>query len=322
MYTERASDQPEVHEVRVEDVTEAAEGVLSITLRAEERRTLPAWTPGAHIDVFLANGLERQYSLCGDPDDRERWRIGVLREPESRGGSEFIHASVGAGDRLRVRGPRNNFPLVAAHRYVLVAGGIGVTPLLAMVKELEKQQAEWRLLYGGRRRDSMAFLGELQEYGERVAVRPEEEHGLLDLDAWLLPPQTDTAVYCCGPEPLVQAVESRCERWDPGSLHVERFRPRPGALDGAMETFEVVLEKSGLTICVGADQTIVEAAELAGVEVDTSCREGTCGTCETVVLDGIPDHRDSCLMDEEKATNTIMMVCCSRSRSPRLVLDL
>jgi ferredoxin-NADP reductase len=306
----------------VENVTEVADDVVSISLRADKGSCLPSWHPGAHIDVLLTNGLERQYSLCGDPADRDVWTVSVLREPDSRGGSEFIHASVNAGDRLQVRGPRNNFPLVAAQHYVLVAGGIGVTPLLAMARELDRRSADWRLLYGGRRRASMAFLSELGAYGSRVAVRPEEEFGLLDLDAWLLPPQDGAVVYCCGPEPLLAAVEARCSQWPAGSLHVERFHPRPGALDGPKETFEVVLQNSGVTIRVGPDQTIVEAAELAGVDVPTSCREGTCGTCETAVIEGTPDHRDSFLMEDEKAANATMMVCCSRSLSPRLVLDL
>jgi ferredoxin-NADP reductase len=274
------------------------------------------------MDVLMSAELERQFSLCGDPADGP-WRIGVLLEPESRGGSTWMHENVEVGTDLRVRGPRNNFPLVPeAASYVMIAGGIGITPILPMVRELAQLGADWTLLYGGRERKSMAFVGELESHGERVTICPQDAFGLLDLNSLLQEPRPGTVVYCCGPEPLLQAVEEKCGPWPAGTLHLERFKPRPGALDGDRTAFEVVLDYSGITIMVREDQTIAEAVEAAGIEIETSCREGTCGTCETVVLEGIPDHRDSFLQEDERASNETMMICCSRSRTPRLVLDL
>lgn len=315
--------QPRELDAVVESVDPVADGVVAVSLVAASGGELPEWRPGAHLDLLLAPGLERQYSLCGDPADRERWHVAVLRESASRGGSELVHTRLAAGDPLRVRGPRNNFPLVCdAGAYLMIAGGIGITPLLPMVRELNEIGADWQLIYGGRRRASMAFLDELAVYGDRVTVWPEEERGLLPLDHLLGGPRPDTVVYTCGPEPLLEAVEERCAAWPSGTLHLERFSPRPGALSGEARAFEVVLAQTGETVEVAHDQSIVDALEAAGFDVPTSCREGTCGTCETVVLEGIPDHRDSFLSPQEQKAGDLMMLCCSRSRSPRLVLDL
>lgn len=316
-----AGIQPPEFTARVVDIAPEAEDVVSVILAPENGGELPRWEPGAHADLLLDEGLERQYSLCGDPD-AETWQVAVLREPASRGGSEFVHTRLAAGDRIRVRGPRNHFALVEAQSYVFIAGGIGVTPLLPMVRQVSEEGREWSMVYGGRRRASMAFLPDLAAFGERVTVWPEDEFGMLDLDAALGAPREGTAVYCCGPEPLLDAVEDRCEAWPRGSLHVERFRPKPGALEGVDTAFEVVLARSNLTIEVAPDQSIVEALEVAGVDVPTSCREGTCGTCETELLEGIPDHRDSFLSDEEHEEGGTLMICCARAFSPRLVLDL
>jgi ferredoxin-NADP reductase len=225
------------------------------------------------------------------------------------------------GARLPVRGPRNHFPLVAAERYVFVAGGIGITPLLPMVAEAEQSGADWELFYGGRRRGSMAFLDELSAYGDRVVLRPEDEYGLLDL-ATILQPRPGTAVYACGPEALLQAVEQHCAAWPPGSLHVERFAAKPVDEGAEATTFEVVCQRSGITVTVPADRSILEVVQEAGVNALSSCLEGVCGTCETPVVEGTPDHRDSLLSEEEKAAGDYMMICVSRSKSPQLVLDL
>jgi ferredoxin-NADP reductase len=308
--------------VEVRAIEHEADDVISLMLVPVGDKPLPSWEPGAHIDVLLGEGMERQYSLCGLPEDRESWRIAVLREPNSRGGSALLHTSVSVGDKLRVRGPRNHFALVEAGHYRFIAGGIGITPILPMIRRLAAQRRCWELLYGGRKRRSMAFIDELAALGGRVALWPQDVHGLLDLDSFLGEPAPDVALYCCGPEPLLQAVEERAARWPAGALHVERFAPRQGALEGAAESFEVVLQQSGVTIQVGPDETIVEALDAAGFDVITSCREGTCGTCETDVLEGVPDHRDSVLSAAEQASNEMMMICCSRSRTPRLVLDL
>ncbi|SFJ69783.1 MULTISPECIES: PDR/VanB family oxidoreductase [Amycolatopsis] len=300
-----------------------ADGVVRLTLRHPGGGPMPEWQPGAHLDLVLGPGLVRQYSLCGDPADRSVLRVAVLREPEGRGGSRHVHDALSEGDCVLVRGPRNHFPLVEAPRYLFIAGGIGITPIVPMLAEVQARGVPWRLVYGGRTRASMAFREELVErYGDRVSVCPQDETGLLDLNALLGEPRDDTAVYCCGPEPLLKAVEERCAAWPSGALHVERFAPKADPDAGPHAEFEVELAQSGVTVTVPADTSILHAVEAAGIAVASSCQEGTCGTCETVVLEGVPDHRDSILTEEEQAENETMMICVSRSRTPRLVLDL
>ncbi|GLZ12732.1 ferredoxin [Actinomadura sp. NBRC 104425] len=298
-----------------------AEDVVLLTLRRADGGPFPAWEPGAHVDLVLAPGLVRQYSLCGDPADRSVLQVAVLRERDGRGGSEHVHRRLAEGDRLAVRGPRNHFPLVAADRYLFIAGGIGITPIMPMLAAAHASGADWRLVYGGRTRASMAFRTDLEHaYGDRVSVRPQDETGLLDLDALLGAPDERTQVYCCGPEPLLAAVEERCAAWPPGALHVERFTPKDDT--GPRGSFEVELARSGRTLTVPPGKSILQVVEEAGVQVLSSCREGTCGTCETEVLGGEPDHRDSVLTDEERRSGEIMMICVSRARGARLTLDL
>ncbi|MEU6292052.1 PDR/VanB family oxidoreductase [Streptomyces sp. NPDC046988] len=297
----------------------AAEGVLALTLRHPRGEELPPWQPGAHVDVVLGPGLERQYSLCGDPADRAVWRIAVLREPVGRGGSAYVHEELKVGDRVRVRGPRNHFRLEAARRYRFVAGGIGITPILPMLAAAEEAGAEWSLLYGGRTRAGMAFTGELERYGERVTLVPEDESGRLDLAPVLDDVPGDTLVYCCGPGPLLDAAGERCPA---GRLRVERFSPAQAQPAGPETGFEVVLARSGRTVVVEPDVSVLDAVRGAGVEVLFSCTEGTCGTCETEVVSGEPEHRDSVLTEEERAAGETMLICVSRCRGRRLVLDL
>ncbi|MFD0054604.1 PDR/VanB family oxidoreductase [Streptomyces sp. NPDC127168] len=297
----------------------AAEGVLALTLRHPRGEDLPPWQPGAHVDVVLGPGLERQYSLCGDPADRAVWRIAVLREPVGRGGSAYVHEELKVGDRMRVRGPRNHFRLEAARRYRFVAGGIGITPILPMLAAAEEAGAEWSLLYGGRTRAGMAFTGELERYGERVTLVPEDESGRLDLAPVLDDVPGDTLVYCCGPGPLLDAAGERCPA---GRLRVERFSPAQAQPAGPETGFEVVLARSGRTVVVEPDVSVLDAVRGAGVEVLFSCTEGTCGTCETEVVSGEPEHRDSVLTEEERAAGETMLICVSRCRGRRLVLDL
>jgi len=300
-----------------------ATDVVAVTLADPAGGTLPGWTPGAHIDVVLDEGLTRQYSLCGALRDRTSFRIGVLRAPDSSGGSRFVHDAVKEGSQLRVRGPRNHFALVDAPRYIFVAGGIGITPLLPMIESVQQRGAPWTLAYGGRQRESMAFLDELAQHGDRVQVWPQDEEGLLDLPAILGDPRPDTLVYCCGPEQLLAAVESQCALWPPGALHVERFAPKPAGLAATADSpFELVLQRSGITTVVPADQTILEVVERAGISLLSSCRIGTCGTCEQEVIAGDIDHRDSVLTPEDREAGEYMMICVSRCRSERLVLDL
>jgi ferredoxin-NADP reductase len=260
--------------------TIAADDVVSLTLRRLDGGPLPSWTPGAHIDVLLNSengdgdgGLIRQYSLCGHPAERGAWQIAVLREPQGRGGSAYIHDHLREGATVRVRGPRNNFPLRPAARHLFIAGGVGITPILPMVEAAEAAGADWRLLYGGRTRTSMAFLDRLAPHGDRVLIRPQDEYGLLDLADHLGEPEENTLVHACGPEPMLRAVQEQCVGWPPGTLGVERFAPTL-----------LELARSGLTLTAPPDRSVLEVVEEAGVAVDFSCREGTCGTCETDIM--------------------------------------
>ena len=302
---------------------DAADGVITLVLRDTEDASLPPWRPGSHVDLLLTPDLTRQYSLCGDRDDQSSWRIGVLREPAGRGGSAFIHDELHPGATVRVRGPRNNFELVEAERLLFIAGGIGITPILPMLAAATEHGTPWSLLYGGRSRPSMAFVEELSAYGDAATLRPQDEFGLLDLDSLLGTPRDDTEVYCCGPEPLLAAVEDRCGAWPAGCLHLERFAAAPTEPRTCSDrSIEVELARSGLTIVVEADQSILDACLDAGVDAVSSCEEGLCRTCETGVLEGAPDHRDSVLSEAERAAGDVMMVCVSRAHSDRLVLDL
>ncbi|WP_459650910.1 PDR/VanB family oxidoreductase [Kitasatospora sp. Ki12] len=308
-----------LHTLVVADRRQEADGVVSLTLHGSG---LPSWEPGAHLDLLLADGLERQYSLCGDPAELDAWRIAVLREPEGRGGSAFVHERLRVGETVRARGPRNNFPLRPAGRYLFIAGGIGITPVLPMLRAVDAAGADWSLLYGGRTRGSMAFLDELTgRHGERVAVRPQDETGLLDLAAYLGAPEPDTAVYCCGPGPLLDAVEQYSAATGRPEPHLERFRPRTPAASPD-PPFQLVLARSGLTLTVPEHTSVLDTVRAAGVEALYSCTEGTCGTCETDVLEGVPDHRDSLLTAEERAAGDTMLICVSRCLGNRLVLDL
>lgn len=308
-------------DLRVVETIPLADNVVSFTLADPTGAALPRWQPGAHIEVELADGLLRHYSLCGPADD-DTWRVAVLREPKSRGGSAYLHDTVKVGHQLRVRGLRNNFALAPANRYLFIAGGIGITPIIPMLDEATRAGANWRLVYGGRHRSTMAFVDELTgRYGDRVSVLPEDERGLLPLDELLGTPAPDTLVYCCGPEPLLTAVEQGCVGWPRGSLHIERFVAKE--LDvSSDQAFEVTLAGSGRVVTVAADQTLLAALADAGVEIDSACEEGICGTCETAVLAGTPDHRDSVLTDEEREAGKLIFPCISRAAGPGLVLDL
>ncbi|KAB8174024.1 PDR/VanB family oxidoreductase [Microbispora catharanthi] len=319
--------EPEL-DVKVAGKAPVAEGVVLLRLVRPDGGPLPVWTPGAHVDLLLGPGLVRQYSLCGDPGDPSVFQVAVLREPGGRGGSAYVHDRLAEGDTIRVRGPRNRFGLAESPRYLFVAGGIGITPILPMVEEAARRGCDWRLVYGGRTRTSMAFADRLvRQHPGRVELCPQDETGLLDLDALLGVPRADTLVYCCGPEPLLAAAQERCASWPKGALRVERFVPAArngagtaeGTADGA---FEVELALTGTTLTVPEGRSILEVVEEAGVAVLSSCREGTCGTCETAVLGGVPDHRDDLLTEEEREAGDVMFICVSRARSDRLVLEL
>ncbi|MFD6061225.1 SRPBCC family protein [Rhodococcus wratislaviensis] len=308
-------------DLRVDAVTTEAEGVVSLTLAPTAGTTLPSWRPGAHVDLCLTDELTRQYSLCGDPDTPDRWTVAVLDAPASRGGSAYVHHRIAAGDTVRVRGPRNHFTLPDAAAYLFVAGGIGITPILPMVDEAERNGRSWRLLYGGRSLSSMAFLDRLEQHGDKVKVQPQDTHGLLDLGGFLATAAPGTAVMACGPTPLLDALHAVRETHDRISLHTERFTA-PAQSNLVDTEFDIVLARTGLTLRVAENQSILDTVRDHGVQVLSSCREGLCGTCETPVLDGEPDHRDSVLTEDERGRGDTIMICVSRCTSDRLILDL
>ncbi|MFC8243769.1 PDR/VanB family oxidoreductase [Streptomyces chartreusis] len=302
----------------VRRMTWEADGVLSVELAGPDGKPLPAWTPGAHLDLHVG-GFVRQYSLCGDPADPTAYRIGVLNESSSRGGSRHVHTRLRPGQTVHAVGPRNHFALEPAASYLFLAGGIGITPILAMARRAERDGVPYRLIHGGRSRASMAFGAELSALNGDVTLVPQDEHGHPDLAAALRDLPADALVYCCGPEPLLRAVEEACPT---GQLRVERFAAPVVERDGDDTAFEVECRRSGVTLNVDAGTSVLEAAENAGLAVASSCRDGICGSCETRVLAGTPDHRDFLLSEAERATGETMMLCVSRCASDRLVLDL
>jgi ferredoxin-NADP reductase len=322
--------QADAYPLRVAAVTPEADAVLSLSLRHPEGGDLPAWQPGAHIDLHLPSGRIRQYSLCGSPQNRGEYRIAVLREKAGRGGSAELHDLPLTGRQLLVRGPRNHFPLRDSLRYLFIAGGIGVTPILPMITELGPVRP-WAMYYGGRSRASMAFAEQaLRIGGDRVHIQPEDESGLLDVEGIVRTADVRTAIYCCGPQGLLDAVRDARQRVSPeASLYTERFTPGPAApaefpAPGAAQDqpFRVELRRSGRTLLVPADRTLLEVIRDVVPDVPYSCEEGYCGTCETKVLGGRPDHRDEILSPEERVESKTMMICVGRALSETLVLDL
>jgi ferredoxin-NADP reductase len=307
----------------VRSMTHEAAGVVSLELTDPDGHDLPPWAPGAHLDLHLPGELFRQYSLSGDPADRSRYRLGILREGAGRGGSAYVHDTLRPGQLVDFAGPRNHFVLEPAPAYVFVAGGIGITPILPMLAEASAAGAGWTLLYGGRTASSMAFTTELGRYGDRVTLWPQDTHGLLDLETLLAVPRPDTLVYACGPEPLLDAVQQRMTAWPDGSLHLERFVAPVVERDPADEhAVELVLAESGRAVLVPPDRSVLEVLLEAGVDVLHDCQEGICGSCEVKVIEGEVDHRDHVLSEPERAANGCMMVCVSRACGKRLVLGL
>lgn len=300
-----------------------ADGVVAVSFADPDGGRVPAWDPGSHIDIIIDESTVRQYSLCGDPSDGTSLTVAVLREEDGRGGSKWVHDSLQIGDLVGIAGPRNNFTFEPARSYLFVAGGIGITPLLPMLRAADTAGADWTLLYGGRTRASMAFADDLAaRHPDRVQLRPQDEFGILDLASALDAVDDGTGVYCCGPEPLLQAIENECRDRSGLTLHVERFAAKERKADAVDGTFDVELRQSGTTVTVDASETLLDAVLRSGVDVPFSCREGTCGTCETAVVDGVPDHRDSVLTEDEQAQNDCMMICVSRSCTSTLALDL
>jgi ferredoxin-NADP reductase len=305
-------------------VRQEADGVRSFRFERPCGSPLDPWSPGAHLEFTLPSGLVRHYSLCGDPEDRSGYVVAVLEQPDGRGGSLEFHEHVTPGAALSVRGPRNHFPLVEADSYLFIAGGIGITPILPMVRAVAKSGKEFRVLYGGRALTSMAFCDEVRGYGAVAALVPEDTAGRIDIAGELAKCPVGTQVYCCGPEPLLRAVEAACSGDSRlGGLHFERFgsaAPTPVVSGG--RSFEVELARTGVTIVVDEQSSILDRVLDVAPDQPWACREGYCGTCETKVIAGEPEHADDILSADERASNTVMMICVGRSRTPRLVLDI
>jgi ferredoxin-NADP reductase len=311
----------DLHLVRVASRSTLAEGVVGLTLEPVHG-SLPRWTPGAHIDLVLPSGIVRQYSLCG-PLTSDNYEIAVLREPASRGGSEEVHKTLRPGMEIKIHGPRNRFPLERHTDYLFIAGGIGITPILPMIEAVDGLGLSWRLVYGGRSRDAMAFLDTLELYDGNVVVLPQDERGLIDIVGELAA-SPHGLVYTCGPTPLIDAVQAAVDAVERGPLHFERFVSAPievGDDHPPASVFEVQLGEGGPVVPVAEDQSILDAVLSAGADVLFSCEEGTCGSCQTRVLAGDVDHRDGLLTDQEREEGD-MLICVSRCASGRLVLDI
>ncbi len=316
-------------DVRVARKTREARDVCAFELRPVDGALLPAFSAGSHIDVHLPGGLTRQYSLCNAPAERHRYLIGVLREPASRGGSQAMHELVREGDTLRIGAPRNHFALAAdAQDSLLLAGGIGITPILSMAEHLAAAGGAFSLHYCVRSADRAAFADRLRDggFGARAHVHCDDGDAAqrLDLARLLEAPRPGRHVYVCGPRGFIDAVQARAaERgWPPERVHREFFGA-PEVAPGVVEaSFEVRLARSGRTVVVPKDVSVVKALAAAGIAVPFSCEQGVCGTCLTRVVEGVPEHRDSYLTPEEQACNDQFTPCCSRSKTPVLVLDL
>ncbi len=311
----------------VRRVLQEAARIRSYELVAKDGAELPPFEAGAHLIVHLPNGLARQYSLCNQPGVNGVYQVAVLRELEGRGGSACMHDEIKEGDVLPITGPENNFPLVAAaDKHLLIGGGIGITPILAMVRHLHETGADFALHYCARSPEEAAFVAFLKgaPFADRVHFHYDggDPSKGLDVAALLKDHAAGTHLYCCGPTGLMDAVRAASAHWPESHVHFESFKAAQSFDTADDQSFEVVLAKSGKTYKVPADQTILEVLEDNGHTVDSVCQEGICGACLTDVVEGEPEHRDEVLTDEERDSNKLMTICCSRSKSARLVLDL
>lgn len=313
--------------VRIHAVTWEAEGILSYELRDPAGAALPPFTAGSHIDLNLPTGLVRSYSLTNSQDERHRYVVAVQKDRASRGGSTWVHDKLRTGDIVVISPPRNNFPLAEdAPHSLLIAGGIGVTPLWCMLQRLTALGRSAELIYCVRTRKEAAFREPIEaaggKSGAKVTFNFDGEPGgkLLDIAAVVAAAAPETHLYCCGPLPMLEAFEAATKDLPRERVHVEYFTAKdaPAAEGG----FTVVLAKSGKSFLIAPGKTILETLLDAGINVASSCLEGVCGTCETRVLEGVPDHRDVVLTDNERKASKTMMICCSGSKTDRLVLDL
>lgn len=316
-------------EVFVKAIVNEALGINSWELRSAAGQDLPPFTAGAHVDLMLSNGLVRSYSICNAQHERDRYIVTVFKDPASRGGSKLIHDAIRAGDRLKITAPRNNFPLLEnVDHSVFIAGGIGITPIYSMLQRLEELGRSWELHYTTRSQEVCAFRKELQELDlqkpGRVNFYFSRKSGprLNDIASLIDRCPQDAHYYCCGPISMIRSFEIAASAAGRGreQTHVEYFAPaEPIATEGG---FTVTLRRSGKSFVIPPGKTILDELRDNHVPVPFSCSQGTCGTCEMKVIDGIPDHRDAVLTPAEKASNRTIMICCSGSKTPNLVLDL
>ena len=311
-------------DVIVHQRTDVATDIIALELTSADGSALPSYDAGAHVDVYVKSGLIRQYSLTGDPADGSKYRLGILLDPKSRGGSTTIHTQFETGEQIRIGHPRNNFPMQSNVQHtVLFAGGIGITPMLNMAYALEAAGASWEMHYCGRTADRLAFTDELAHFGEKVQVHVDSgpKDQLLDINHVLKATAPDRHLYVCGPNGFMDFIVKSAENnaWNDNCVHLERFGAEVNT-DGA--PFTVVAQKSGKTFEVQPGETISQKLSDAGIHVQVSCQSGVCGTCLTDVVDGMPDHRDLVQTDVEKASNAQITVCCSRSKTKKLVLDV
>lgn len=304
----------------VEQLSFLAEEILEVTLSSKSVTLMPPWEPGSHIDILSEHGY-RQYSLCSDPEDRGHWKISILREDTGSGGSRWFHENLRKGAEVTVRAPRNHFRVKKSNRYVFIAGGIGITPLKPMLAQAKRQGTSYSLIYLGRSRETMAYLDELAR-NHPVDIWAGDEGNRFDLEGFAREQDETVQVYCCGPERLLSSLEEACKLNPLIELHVERFQGLSSQFFLPNRSFDVVLNRSGRTMTVDPERTLLETLNANGCGIMSTCSKGTCGTCEVSVLEGIPEHRDTVLSLEEKGENRVMMPCVSRSASERLVLDL
>lgn len=320
-------------QVRVAAKTVEALDIVTLELVAVDGKPLPAFSAGSHVDVMLPGDqgvpdITRQYSLCNDPKETHRYQIAVLRDPASRGGSVAVHDRVNADDVLQISAPKNHFGLSHdAKKHLLLAGGIGVTPILCMAERLAQTGADFQMHYATRAPERTAFRARIAASGfaDRVQFHYDNAEAAqkLDLQGLLAKPSQGTHLYVCGPKGFMDAVlgSARAQGWPEGQLHYEFFGAAVASSDSDAG-FEVKLASSGRIIQIAKDKTVTKALAEAGVDILMSCEQGVCGTCLTRVLEGTPDHKDSYLTPEERAANDQFLPCCSRSKTPLLVLDL
>lgn len=312
--------------VRVDAIRREADGIASYELVSPKGEQLPAFTAGAHIDVHMAGGIVRSYSLVNSQDERHRYVIAVYLDEAGRGGSSWMHKVPRVGDVLQVDAPKNDFPLDENARHsILIAGGIGITPLAAMASRLKHLGRSWKLHYAARSPEQAAFASSLaqlaQEPGGALDLHfSSQQSARLDLARIVREAPPDAHLYCCGPAGMIDAFLAACAGRDVQFVHTERFAAtQEAATDGG---YEVVLAKSKRRFNVQAGKTVLDTLLDNGIDASYSCSQGVCGTCLTTVLEGQPDHRDDYLTDQEKAKNDCMLICCSGSKSAKLVLDL